>query len=340
LRQRALAWVDGQDVIACGMNNDGLEPRVLSIRDTGGQLIEITLSDRLLLGGDNPREQLRDSALLERRYAQLLRGIPVLETYPRAGAGGHGHPVISALDIDLQIQAVLGFLRRALRRIEGDDTLAARSDWERAALQARHAQERNSQRLRIIVVGGGSGSMGNAGHHLLPYLMRHVLDERGIRNYEIWGFVLGPHAFHGLTPFVQHNYRALIESLDYMARHGQRRAYAPGLVIDRQTPPYDRVFLLDDPRLPQQATRVSEAELETFFDHCALSSYLLAMRGTVWQTIASHTANDDGQEYSTLRYFNTVRASLARIDTEALHTALAARIAAGALHTLAERLHA
>jgi hypothetical protein len=124
-----------------------------------------------------------------------------------------------------------------------------------------------------------------------------------------------------------------------MTRHGQRRAYINGLELDIQAPPYDRLFLLDDPNLPGEGSAVTEAEQEAFFDRSALSIYLLLACGTVWQTVASHTANDDGTlDDGRPRYLHTVRAALADVDRAHVRELLAARVKASLLETLVARL--
>lgn len=223
LRCQALALADGTAITAAGINNDALGPRALQVRQPDGSLVAVTPGERLVLGAGNPRERLSDFPLLAARYQPLLRGIPVLETYARAGYGGNGHPAISALDLDLNVGEVVSFCRRAIRSLAGDEGPGTSSDMRRLLHERRWRVERQSRLLRIAVVGGGAGSMGNAAHHLLPYLLRHLLQDLGVPAYELWGFVLGPKAFTGLTPFIAHNYRALLESLEHLARHGQRR---------------------------------------------------------------------------------------------------------------------
>jgi len=333
LRCQALGVSDGRFLPAAGINNDRLAPRPIPVRQPDGTRTPLTLTERLVLEGDNPRDQLAEYPLLAARYQHLLRGIPVLETYPRAGAGGHGHPVISALDLDLHSEAVWAFLRRSVRHLHAAPVVAAgQSEIQRLIAQSRQ-QQATGREKHIVVIGSACGAMGNAAHHLLPYLLRAVLAEQGIPSYQLWGVILGPRAFTGLTPFVRHNYRALLESLEYMHRHGQQRTYLHDRTIAQQQPPYDRVFLLDDPALPGAGSRVTEPELDGFLDRAAVSLYLL-LRGTVWQTIASHIANDDGvtRGDGRLRYLHTVHGVLAGIDrahlTDLLTTALARRLLA------------
>lgn len=338
LRLCALAWGDGLDLGRLGINNDELPPQPLTVRLPDGASVPLELSERLVLGGDNPRERLRDYPLLEERYAPLFRGVPVLETFPRPGHGGHAMPAVSALDLDLAIEALLAALRPALRRASAaDEGAVGQSDWQRLVAGMRLKAVR--RRLRVLVIGGGCGSMGNAAHQLLPYLVRYLLDELGVAEYELWGAILGPQAFSGLTPFTRANYLALLQTIDHMTRHGQRRSYINGLTIERQAPVYDRVFLLDDPQLPGQGPHVSPAELDAFFDRAALSLYLLLTRGTVWPTVASHRANDLVED-ARPHYLNTVRAVIADADRPAIGALLAARLEATLLAALAERLSA
>src|SRR5262249_6476351 len=117
LRCQGLGYTDGIFFTAAGLNNDRLAPRPVVVRRSDGTSMPLDLTEPLVMDREHPGDRLHDEPLLERRYRRLLRGVPVFETYPRAGAGGHGQPVIAALDIDLQIDAVLGWLRRALRRL-------------------------------------------------------------------------------------------------------------------------------------------------------------------------------------------------------------------------------
>ncbi|MFP4441055.1 MAG: hypothetical protein ACLFVO_27785 [Chloroflexaceae bacterium] len=341
LRCQALGYRDGRLLPAIGINNDRLAPRAVTVCQDNGTPVSLALTDRLVLDGENPRDQLTAYPLLEERYGIVLRGIPVFETYPRAGAGGHGHPVIAALDIDLHITEVLALLRRAIRGLRDlPPDVPGQSAVQR--LIARYQQRQDAApEKHIVVIGGACGAMGNATHHLLPYLIRTVLAEHGITRYQLWGVVLGPQAFTGLTPFVRHNYRAVLEALEHMSRAGQQRTYLNDLTIRMQRPPYDRVFLLDDPTLPGEYAGVTEAELDHFLDRAAVSLSLL-LRGTVWQTIASHIANDDGvpREDGRLRYLNTIQGVLIGADRAHLTEVLTRRVARTLLDQFCRRFAA
>lgn len=328
LRTQALSYTDGATCLAGGINNDRLAPRPLTVRQPDGRTGTLELEQRLVLDGDYPRDQLQDYPLLVERYATLLRGIPVFETYPKAGAGGHGYPVISALDIDLHTREVLALLRRLIRGMHTPPMAQpGQSDVQRLVHHRQQQQDETSRDKYILVIGGAAGAMGNAAHHLLPGLIRLVLAEQGITSYHLWGVLLGPNAFSGLTPFVRHNYRALLEGLEHLSRIGQQRRYLHEVTVSLQQPPYDRVFVLDDPLLPSSGARVTEAELESFFNQAALSLSLL-LRGTVWSTIASHSANDDGvlRDDGRLRYLHTVRSVLAGADQAQIADLLTIRI--------------
>ena len=343
LRVQALGHEDGVHIRVYGLNNDMLAPRAIPVCEPGGKVAGLQLTERLVMNRENPRDLIGSHPLLSRRYERLLRGVPVLETYLRGGPhGGHGHPTISALDIDLHIDEVLAFLRRALLTLRTETAVQpGQSDWERVKQGLQDRQQAKPEK-RVVYMGGGGGSMGNAGHHLLPYLTRHLLVEHGITPTEVWGVVLGPRAFTGLTPYIRANYRALLEALDHMTQRGQRREYANGLTIDLATPPYDRLFLVDDPLLPSEKARVTEAEVEKFLDRTALSLYLL-LRGDVWETVAAHTAQPDraqALEDRRPRYLHTVNAVMAGVDRAYLAEALTTRIADQMLDAFTQRLAA
>lgn len=328
VRAHALAFSDGAWLHAAGLNNDRLAPRALTVRRPDGATESLELVERLVLDGDQPRERVQDDPLLAARYAVQLRGVSVFETYPRAGAGGHGLPVIAALDMDLHCATLLAWLRRQLRPLRDlPESAASGSDLQQLVARAQRRSVAPREK-RVILIGGAAGAMGNAAHHLLPPLIRQLLAEQGVSNYQLWGVLLGPRAFTGLTPYVRQNARALLESIEQMSRNGIKRAYSSELIVQLQQPPYDRVFLLDDPTIPATSATATEAELERFFDRAALSIATL-LRGNSWATLASHIANDDGvaREDGRLRYLHTVQTALLGADRARLRELLANEIA-------------
>lgn len=343
LRVQALGCSDGCTIPAFGLNDDALSPRPVPVRHPDGSLGTLELRERLVLGAQNPRDQMKQYPLLQVRYQRLLRGISVYDSH--AGRGGHGYPPIAALDLDLNVDAVRAFIRRMLAHFNPAGAAAmgtGQTDLERLMERRRRQGQQAGQRKLVAVIAGGSGAMGQAGHQLVSYLIREVLAEQVMDNYDLIGFVLGPRAFTGLTPYVQANFHALLQGLDHLARKGQRRAYLGGWVIDRQTPPYDYVFAYDDPLLPAEGGQVTEAELDAFYDRAAVAIYLL-LRGNVWQTIMGHFANSnpggapaDGQP----RFLCSVQAVLAGVDRVYLNELFAARLEAQVLEALSQALAA
>lgn len=338
LRVQALAHGDGSAIHAFGVNNDAQPPRPVPVRHPDGSLAMLELGERLVLGAQNPRDQIKHYPLLQARYERLLRGISVYDAH--AGRGGHGYPPIAALDLDLNAEAVNAFIRRSLAHLSpASATTASPTNFKRLWNRRQHQQQAR-QRGLVAVVGGGAGAMGQAGHQLIPYLIRETLAGQGINDFNLIGFILGPRAFTGLTPFVQANYHGLLQGLDYMARHGQRRAYLGGRVIDRQAPPYDYAFVYDDPFLPAEGGKVTEAEIYSFYDRAAVAIYLL-LRKDVWQTIIGHFANPvSGVADDQPRYLCTVNAVLAGVDRAYLNQLFGARLEARVLEALSQALAA
>ncbi|MBI5650384.1 MAG: hypothetical protein HZC40_08065 [Chloroflexi bacterium] len=350
LRLRALAWKDGYDVPILFLNNDIAAPNVISVRLSNGQFAQLIAEDRFVIGGEgNARDQIKDHPLLAERYLRqgLLRGISVFETYPRGGHGGHSLPIISALDLDLHCAEVYAFLRKGLawlRDGNSSDLVDARSDIERLIKQRTQMQRVAAEAWNVVIIGGGSGSCGNAGHQLLPYQVREILRELGVGNYELTGVVLGPRAFTGLTPNVTLNYYALLQALDFLAQHGQRRRYINGLTIDAATPPYNQVILFDDPWLPREGATVSERELNVFFARAALSLHLW-LNTQANQVIASRTANPradraDENTDERVRMFATLNGAVAGADKDGLIEIVALKKQAQLFHALLARLEA
>ena len=350
LRMRALAWRDGYDVPTLFLNNDLHAPNQIAVRLSNGQTAQLTAEHRFVVGGEgNARDQIKEYSLLVDRYfgQGLLRGISVFETYPRSGHGGHSLPIISAMDLDLHSAEVYAFLRKGLAWLrEGNaaEAVRASSDIERLIKQRTQVQRAAAETWNIVMVGGGSGSCGNAGHQLLPYQVREILRELGIGNFELTGVVLGPRAFTGLTPNVASNYYALLESLDHLAQRGQHRRYINGLTIDTETPPYNQVILLDDPLLPSEGPAVTERELNSFFARAALNLHLW-LNSEAAEVIASRTANPRADTIGksadhSLRMFGTLNGAVAGADKDGLVELTALKKQAQLLKSLLARLEA
>lgn len=347
LRLQELAWRDGFDIPTIYLNNDTKLPNAIPVRFADGEIHWLRAETRLVVGGDgNTRDEIQDHPLLVQRYSPhtLLRNIAVYTTFNRGGRGGHAMPVISAMDLDLRIDDVYGFLRKGLSWLRDGATRgepAARSDYERIIRERTRKHQVTAQSWIVAVIGGASGSFGNASHQILPYLAREILTELGIKAYELWGILLGPKAFTGLTDETQNNYFALLTSLDYLARHGFQRQFINGMNIRTATPPYDRIFLLDDWQLPRAQTYVTESELNAFLQRAAVSAHLL-MSTEAWEVIASHHANParerGAQPDGRLRMWNSANGALAGADSEALAELVALTHQTQLLEALAAQL--
>lgn len=329
LRMQMLAWRDGYDMPVLYLNNDLKAPNPIALRAREQEILTVTAEERLVIGGEgNTRDQIRDYPLLVERYERngLLRNIPVYQTFNRGGRGGHAMPVITSMDIDLNIDSLMNFLRQGLAWQRDGSTGAGRgdsrtrSDLERILKERARKQQLAAEVWTIVLIGGASGSCGNASLQLLPYLVRHLQQDLQVRNYELWGVLLGPKAFTGLTGETLHNFHALVRSLDWMSKFGQRRKYINDLFINTAAPPYERVFVLDDPMLPREKNAVTEAEQHAFFQRAAISLHLL-LNTHAWDELAGVEANRPLQPQandSRLRLYNTINGALAGVDREAL----------------------
>ncbi len=295
------------------------------------------------LTGDR-RDRAKVHPLTRERYDQsnLFRGIAVYDDRKLgvSGEGGGAIPSVAALDIDLHITRLRAFLREHLRWMLGAPVNGQGRDWDAVAGDAAARQQRGNQRWIIPVIAGGSGATGNALEQILPYLVRQTLREMEITNYQLWGVVLGPHAFRGLTPFVFTNYRALLYSLDHMAHHGLRRAFIDGMPLDIGEPPCDHLFLIDDNTLAtDERGRVTEAALDDFARRSARAARAL-LRSNAWDVVAARAVNaddaapDDGR----LRWMTTLSVATAAVDRPALAALATASYQTRLLQALAQRL--
>ena len=339
IRWRGLSWQDGYEMPLLQINNDVHGPTPPMVRLPSGEVVEVPIDNRLVMTTGNRRDEIKQYPLLVDRYNRLLRGVPVFETYNQGGRGGHSIPAITAIDYDLHIEPLLTHLSEALRGYRQEAPLQ-RSQIQRLLHSFVKRKRLANEPLIIVVVGGGSGSSGNAGHYLLPYLIRHLAEEMGIENYEVWGVVLGPRVFRGFTADTERNYYALMRSLEYMTIHGQTRDYINGLRIDRALPPYDRTFLLDDPLAPVSEGRVTDAGLNAFFNRAALSLHLLVQ---AYDVVASHVANPrEGviKDDHRMRWLSSVSGQMVTVDRVALRLKLMHSIKRGLLSEVVARLEA
>ncbi len=290
----------------------GLKP--LSVVLSGGETVEVGKRESLLIGapGDR-RDRAKDYPLLAMRVHRTLGRTPVFEDshYSLSGNGGGALPPISALDIDLNIAALMTFLRERLRWLMNLEVSGDMPDLQKQVAKRAYLQDAAGRVTTIAIVFGAAGSMGNASAQLVPYLIRSVLNELRLTNYQLIGFGLGWHAFRGLTANVEMNFHALMHSLEHLFRHGQRRDYINGLSIDMSVPPFDQFFLLDDPTLPldPKTGAVTESALHRFLWRSAQG--IRALLGTnLWAEVMARAVNPDQvgalKDDGKLRWINAI----------------------------------
>jgi hypothetical protein len=273
----------------------GLKP--LSVMLPSGETVEVGKRESLLIGapGDR-RDRAKDYPLLAKRVQTTLGRTPVFEDshYSLSGNGGGALPPISALDIDLNIAALMTFLRERLRWLMNLEMAGDMPDLQKQVAKRAYLQDAASRTTTIAIVFGTAGSMGNASAQLMPYLIRTVLNEMRLTNYQLIGFGMGWQAFRGLTTNVEMNFHALMHALEHLFRHGQQRDYINGLSIDMSVPPFDQFFLLDDPTLPldPKTGAVMESALQRFLWRSAQA--IRALLGTnLWAEVMARAVNPD-----------------------------------------------
>ena len=298
-------------------------PSALPLPDGRHLEFPLTAQAHLYLQSVDRRTQLGEYPLLTARYAPLLRGLSVAGTYRQGGFGGGAVPLMSLIDVDLHIAALRSHLRRALQA-------AARPVTPTAGVLGALADRDNQTRrpLFVLLVAGISGSCGAALAQVQGYLIRQEAARLGLPRPTVWLLLAGPQAFQGLTPRTLVNCGATLEGLQHLARHGIDRAGIDGQVIREAAPPYDYVWLLDDPQLPGDGNRVTDAELEQFSWRVAAAARLL-LQPSIRAAYLDHVANREGEQTVEWPQFGTLQLGLGGFDptllTAQVQTELACR---------------
>lgn len=325
-------------------------PQIAPLKATlaDGEILDIPATPFCPVGeAGERRDRANQHPLLRARYSSsnLLRGTPVYEDRKLAlsGEGGGALPPVTALDIDLNIARIQTFLAEQMRWMHGIETgNAGQSDFMNLLEARERRDQRDNRQWRVISVFGGAGATGNSLSQLAPYLIRRQLHDMGIAACQLWGVALGPFAFKGLTPYVLTNFRALMRSLDFMARYGQTREYINGLTIDMKLPPYDHVFVIDDPTLETGVDgRVTEAALDDFYNRAARTLRLLLM-SNAWETVRARVVNshEDYDDGDAPRFITVLNLASAHVNRPVLSGWGAARRQGRLLRELSSRLAA
>lgn len=317
------------------IDNDHRLPEPVRLPD--GRLVQIPQRAMVYLGEDYSRNQIADYPLLVDRYEGtagrpgLLRGISVYESYPEAGHGGGGYPVISAMDIDLSIVE----LRRAIR------TWLRTFALPRAAMVAEEQDfwgdlppvppdDGAPRRCTLLYLGGGCGSPGPAGHRLVPYIVRQELrDLSGIAGqalpepYQV-GVVTGPSLYEGFHDRAGANWLATVTELDDLTQHGLDWSFIDGSSVHEAAPPYARIILADGER---EGPRATEEEVTRFHAQLAKTLFVALTSDVFPRTEAA--LNNRRHPWTTLR------AVLAEADLQTAREQARTRLLRHRLKTLA-----
>jgi len=300
-RLQAYAQQRGLDLRVLYIDDDHQLPEPLMLPN--GDTVTCRPDQFLAVGSDNPREVLKQSDRLVRRYVDggLLRGIPVFQVYPRAGRGAAGHPVIGAIDLDLSAAQVyttlLSFLRQAVRPGPIGPALTL---YERVAQGGAALQPVAARPTTVWIIGGGSGAMGPSGHLLLPGLVRYILTRilHQPEPYQV-GAVVGPELYTGYHQRILSNWWATLQQLAYQSHEGLHWAWDNDVTVDLEMPPYDRVVLLDgEPRLDGKPH--TETDLHTWAQQMARGLFV-AMASDTFDRIEALTVHDRREPWTRLQ---------------------------------------
>lgn len=303
----AFAHQDGFRFVIRALDTDHRLPDPVVLAN--GTQLQLSTGSFLGFGVPEPRHTVLDLPELYSRYAAQLETIPVIDTY---GRGDGGYPVMSALQFELAMGQIRPFIESGFQEALGAPVV------ERRGLKARLAEHRSQKDapdlpVTILIVGGGCGSVGAAGHILVPYLVRAIARDRGEASpYQI-GAVFGPHIYRDLTPRTQSNWGATVGQLDGLSHTGMTgplaREFRDGTLIDDPAPPYQRIIMADQ-KPTRQNNNEAEAELRSFYAQVAKNLYTLITSDALDRMEAAAINNPHP--------WTTLQGVLARADLDAV----------------------
>ncbi len=310
-------------VIVCAVDGDAYDLPSLAL--PGYPLVTFGKEEYIVLGAEKTRDDIRADPFLRARYDKggLWRGVPVSETFQRGGRGGLSYPTYAAAYYESERERALATMHQWIAPLASPlEPVGVGSDLEMLYQQHKQAETApNAKPHRLVNVGSGVGSWGWIGHGLGAYDVRLGMNALGIVNYELWGIVLGPNLYMGLTPNIKANWRALIDQLRYLSRHGLHRKFGGhGADVDIDAPPYDpgRVFCSDQARGPHDGQKATEEELDAFQWNVAASLALL-LTSDAGDLLVSYSANPTADQPASRRrqgeeVFGTLGSALAGAD--------------------------
>ncbi len=304
----------------------------------GGARIALSDGELCRFGVEDGRTQLENYPQLARRYRRLLRGIPVALSY---GHGAGQWRPIGALDYELDIGAIHAATLRALDAFY--PSLRDKRLSMEQVLREREAEERREQPLLDVKISSAVGGLGSSIVIHDAYYTRHLLDKRGAANVTLWGVLVGPRAFHGRGPNIQHNFAALMRELDWVYREGFRHTFVNGETLAFARPPFDLLFqvdLIEWPEGEDPGGKLSDSAMEAFLRQVALGVHLLTtpvMRNRL-QSLLVNTHGAEDRADGHIDFLASFNAALAAVNLAALDEAIALSQAEQALQAMVERM--
>ncbi|MDQ2805467.1 MAG: hypothetical protein M3Z04_00885 [Chloroflexota bacterium] len=334
-RTVGLCALDGNVPAGYTFDNAASPPVALTLPD--GRAVNSLLppESHLYLNTGNRRDALLEYPLLARRYHRLLRGFWVADSENSGVQGGNGggtQPLMTLIDLDLKIERVRAWVRRALQQAMG---LHAEGEGVLGRLWSR--REQAQEPLFVLVVAGRCGAAGAGASLLLGYLIRDEARKLGLARPTSWLLLAGPVAFHGLTKRTWVSYGATLEALRHLAQYGIDRPGIDGENLREQAAPYDRIWALDDPRLPADGTTVTPRESEAFSARVAAAARALLLPA-VRAAYLDRVANGAGADESPWPGFGTLSLGQGGFAPQLLAPYLAALLAQRRATDLADRL--
>lgn len=302
--------------------------------------LRVTLADHEMcrFGVENGRTELEDYPQLARRYRRLLRGIPVALTY---GHGAGQWRPIGMLDYELDIATIHASTVRALEAFY--PTLPGKRMSMQQILAEREAEAQRQQPMLAVQVSSAVGGLGSSVFIHNAYYLRHLLEKRGAADVTLWGVLIGPQAFNGRGPNIQHNFAALMHELDKVYRDGFHYTFLNGESVAAARPPFDLLFLVDLTEWPEgedPGGKLSDTAMDVFLRQVALGIHLLAtpaMRDRLQSLLVNTHDKDDLGADGKLGMLASFNAALAAVNLGALDEAVALSQAADAVNVLMEK---
>lgn len=334
---KALDYLDGIRAAYLCLDSDHGDQFSTTLPD--GALIELAGNEVCLFGGEEPRKRLADYPQLARQYRRMLRNIPVAHMVGRGA--GQLRPLGIAdylLDIKLVHEAFMGAIEQFYPRSANRGLSMA------GILADKAAEQLLDEPLKIVQVNSAVGGVGSAISIHSAYYLRHLLEKRGVTKMTFWGIDLGPCAFQGRGPHIQHNYAARMRELDKVYREGFRYTFINGEKVAYDRPPYDSLFQVDLPpaEWPDGENRnaqLSDAAMDAWLRQVALAVHQLSgeamsnrMQSLLRNEEAPASANSDRVDM-----LSTFKAALISANLQALEQAVALNKSRVMLDALIER---